>query len=75
MLLPPAGEGRVPRVGSAHSGWPDDRASRCQNFSFAQPTMIQPSLVWNAWNGTSDGCAEWRVRDRLEVGVQAQVAG
>ena len=28
--------------------------SRAQNFSFAQPTIIQASLAWKAWNGTSD---------------------
>ena len=36
--------------------------SRCQNFSLAQPTTIHPSLASKAWNGTSDGCAECRVR-------------
>ena len=49
--------------------------SRCQNFSLAQPTTSQPSLASKAWNGTSDGCAECRVRAGVKPALRCQVAG
>ncbi len=63
------------RGSSAHSGCPTTGARRRQNFSFGHPTMIQESLVWNAWNGTSDGCAECRGRDGTKSVFSAQVPG
>src|ERR1019366_3544330 len=57
------------------SGRPSALQSRCQNFSFAHATIIQPSAVSKAWNGTIEGCAEWRVLSETRPPLRYHVAG
>jgi crotonobetainyl-CoA:carnitine CoA-transferase CaiB-like acyl-CoA transferase len=52
----------VKRSSASRSGRPSTSHRRSQNFGLAQATVIQPSAVWKAWNGTIDGCAESAIR-------------
>lgn len=66
---------KVAKRASASAGTFRTATRRCQNFSLAQPTTTQPSAVGKSWNGTSDGCAEYRVRDGVKPALRCQAAG
>src|SRR6185312_8593183 len=50
------------RGSSASSSRPSAWHRSSQNFCLAQATVIQPSAVSKAWNGTIEGCADSGIR-------------